>query len=188
MILSDRDILIAHQCGRINISPWDPDRLQPASVDLTLGADVKMFNGLAPGWALDTKRDCSEYMEDEVIPEDAPVYLRPNVFILGVTAESITLPDDLVGRLEGKSSLGRLGLLVHATAGFVDPGWSGPLTLELSNINRYSITLYRGMPIAQITFMELTSPAMRPYGHPDLGSHYVGATGPEASKAHLLQR
>ena len=188
MILSDRDILIAHQCGRINIDPWNPDRLQPASVDLTLGAAIKQFPDRATDRVLDVRQDNASFMEALNISEEAPVWIHPQAFCLGVTVESITIPSDIVARLEGKSSLGRLGLMVHATAGFVDPGWSGPLTLELSNIGPYPISLYRDMPIAQITFMELTSPAMRPYGHPDLGSHYVGATGPEASKAHLLQR
>jgi len=172
-VLSDGTILQLVQDGRIRIDPWDPSLVQPASVDLRLGDSFRVFHNYRV--ATIDLREPPENLTEEVVvsPEDAFV-IHPGEFCLGRTLEWVELPDDVVARIEGKSSLGRLGLIVHATAGFCDPGWKGTLTLELNNLTRVPIKLYPGLLIAQLSFMALDRPALRPYGSPELGSHYQG--------------
>ena len=184
MVLSDRCIKTALSEGRIVIRPLDPADIQPASVDLRLDRKVLVFSNSRQPY-IDIKQSMERLTEIVEIPDDNhPYILHPGEFVLGSTIEHIELPDDLVARLEGKSSLGRIGLVIHSTAGFVDPGWKGNLTLELSNLSRLPITLYYGMKIGQISFLSLTTPAERLYGSPDLGSKYQGQTEPTASRSH----
>jgi dCTP deaminase len=161
------------EAGRLRIDPWDPEMVQPASVDLKLGSSFRVFHNhrIRTIDLADPPRDLTEL----VTVEDSDTFvIHPGEFVLGSTAEWVELPDDIVARIEGKSSLGRLGLICHATAGFVDPGWQGTLTLEITNFNSVPIVLRPGLPIAQLSLMALDAPAERPYGHPDLGSHYHG--------------
>lgn len=181
MALSDVTILELLAKGAIVINPLDPDDVQPASVDLRLGDEMLVFSGYRQPY-IDVRRGLEEFTERVPVPEDAPFVLHPGEFVLGVTKEWIELPGDLVARLEGKSSLGRLGLVIHSTAGFVDPGWRGRLTLELSNLSRLPVTLYRGMKIGQISFLRLDRPAARRYGDAGLGSKYQGQGAPAASR------
>ena len=172
-VLSDGTIRRLVDEERIKIRPWDPAMVQPASVDLKLGTSFRVFhNHRLP--AIDLAQPPSGVTEHVQIEDSANFVLHPGEFVLGSTVEWVELPDDIVARIEGKSSLGRLGLIVHATAGFVDPGFSGTLTLEVTNLTRIPIELWPGLPIAQLSFMTLDRPAERPYGHPDLGSHYHG--------------
>ena len=172
-VLSDGTIRRLVDEERIKIRPWDPAMVQPASVDLKLGTSFRVFhNHRLP--AIDLAQPPSGVTEHVQIDEDASFVIHPGEFVLGTTVEWVELPDDIVARIEGKSSLGRLGLIVHATAGFVDPGFSGTLTLEITNLTRVPIVLWPGKPIAQLSFMTLDQAAERPYGHPDLGSHYHG--------------
>jgi dCTP deaminase len=172
-VLSDGTIRRLVADGRIAIDPWDPSMVQPASVDLKLGRSFRVFhNHRLP--AIDLAEPPQGVTEHVAVEEGQSFVIHPGEFVLGNTVEQVTMPDDLVARIEGKSSLGRLGLIVHATAGFVDPGFSGTLTLEITNLTRVPIVLWPGKPIAQLSFMTLDRPAERPYGHPDLGSHYHG--------------
>jgi dCTP deaminase len=180
-VLSDGTITRLVQEGRIGIDPWDPALVQPASVDLRLGDSFRVFhNHLAT--AIDLRRPPDNLTEEVVVPEGDSFVIHPGEFCLGRTLEWVELPDDIVARIEGKSSLGRLGLIVHATAGFCDPGWKGTLTLELNNLTRVPIILHPGLEIAQLSFMMLDRPARRPYGSPDLGSHYQGQRAATASR------
>src|SRR3954449_1548710 len=172
-VLSDGTILRLVDEGRIRIDPWDAAMVQPASVDLRLGNTFRVFHNHRAA-AIDLAQPPTDLTEQIAIGDDEPFVVHPGEFCLGRTQEWVELPDDLVARIEGKSSLGRLGLIVHATAGFVDPGWKGTLTLEITNLTRVPIILHPGKPIAQLSFMTLDRPAERPYGHPDLGSHYHG--------------
>jgi dCTP deaminase len=172
-VLSDGTILRLVQEGRISIDPWDPELIQPASIDLRLGDSFRVFHNYRAS-AIDLRNVPENLTEEVVVPEDESFVIHPGEFCLGRTLEWVELPDDIVARIEGKSSLGRLGLIVHATAGFCDPGWKGTLTLELNNLTRVPIKLYPGLPIAQLSFMALDAPALRPYGSPGLGSHYQG--------------
>lgn len=184
MVLSDRTIKEEIAAGRLVIQPLEMSYIQPASVDVRLDRRFLVFrNNRRP--YIDVREDTSDLTEMVEIADDVPFMLHPNQFVLGSTLESVTLPDDLVGRLEGKSSLGRLGLLIHSTAGYVDPGWSGHLTLELSNVANLPITLYYGMKIGQISFLRLTAPAENVYGSKEAGSHYQGQSQPTASKYYL---
>ncbi len=184
MILSDKSIRDEIESGRICIEPFDPSDVQPASVDLHLDDQVLVFrNSTAP--YIDLKEAVPDLNEMVRIEDDEPFILHPGEFVLGSTLERVTLGDSIVARLEGKSSLGRIGLLIHSTAGFVDPGWDGNLTLELSNVSRLPLTLYKGMPIGQISFQYLSTPAENPYGSEALRSRYQGQTKPTASRAHL---
>ena len=172
-VLSDGTIRRLVEEGRIGIEPWDADMVQPASVDLKLGASFRVFhNHRLP--AIDLAEPPRNVTEHVQVDDGQSFVIHPGEFVLGNTVERVSMPDDLVARIEGKSSLGRLGLIVHATAGFVDPGFSGTLTLEITNLTRVPIVLWPGKPIAQLSFMTLDRPAERPYGHPDLGSHYHG--------------
>ena len=184
MILSDRDIREQIGSGRIQIEPFTPDAVQPSSVDLHLDSRFRVFrNNRYP--YIDVRQEQPELTELLEINGDEPFVLHPGEFVLGSTLERVALPDDLVGRLEGKSSLGRLGLLIHSTAGYVDPGWDGNLTLELSNVANLPIALYQGMKIGQISFQKLSSPVEVAYGDARIGSKYRGQRDPTASLYHL---
>jgi dCTP deaminase len=180
-VLSDRSIREALASGRLAIEPFDPACLQPASVDLKLDRVFRTFRVTARPY-VDVREPMDDLTEVTEIADDEPFILQPHTFCLGGTIEEVRLPEDIVARVDGKSSLGRLGLLVHATAGYVDPGWTGRLTLELSNQSAMPIALYYGMRIAQISFFTLTTPVERPYGSPGLGSKYQGQTGPTPSR------
>ncbi|MHB1533690.1 MAG: dCTP deaminase [Acidimicrobiales bacterium] len=181
MILSDRTIREELDAGRIVIEPLDPADIQPSSVDLRLDRFFRVFRNHTMQ-VIDVKQDQEELTElVEITPDDAFI-LHPGEFVLGSTAERVSLPIDLVARLEGKSSLGRLGLLIHSTAGFVDAGWDGHLTLELSNVANLPITLYPGMKIGQISFLRMTTPADVAYGSTQVGSKYQGQRGPTPSR------
>lgn len=185
MILSDGSIRRRLEAGDLVIEPLDEQQIQPASVDVRLGNEFLIFDSHAQ--AVIDPFDVPADLVRSVKPDEGTAFvLHPGEFMLGTTAEAIALPNDLVARVEGKSSLGRLGLLIHATAGFVDPGWPlGEITLELSNVARLPIRLWPGMKIGQLSFHTLDAPAERPYGHPALGSKYVGQRGPVASQYHL---
>ena len=181
-VLSDRTIKNLLAEGRIVVDPLGEGCIQPASVDVHLDRHILVFrNSRRP--FIDVREDLSDLTEMEEIG-DQPFMLHPGEFVLGSTLETIEIPDDLVARLEGKSSLGRIGLLIHSTAGYVDPGWKGHLTLELSNVANLPITLYHGMKIGQLSFLQLSTPADVPYGSPELGSKYQGQTVPTASRAY----
>ena len=181
MILSDRSIREALAAGRIAIDPLGEGSIQPSSVDLRLDCGFRVFRNHTLGH-IDLKRDLSDLTTLVETHEDDPFILHPGEFVLGSTLERVALPDDLVARLEGKSSLGRLGLLIHSTAGFVDAGFEGQLTLELSNVANLPITLYPGMRIGQISFQLMTTPADEPYGSGTLGSKYQSQRGPVPSR------
>ena len=179
-VLSDRDIAVALKAGRIKIEPYDPSDLQPSSVDLPLDRSFRVFrNNRYP--YIDVRAAQPDLTDLLSVADDESFVLHPGEFVLGQTLEWTELPDDLVARLEGKSSLGRLGLLIHSTAGYVDPGWKGKLTLELSNVAKLPIALYFGMKIGQISFLTMSSPVDRPYGSAGLGSKYQGQAEPTAS-------
>jgi dCTP deaminase len=180
-VLSDATIIDLVQQGRIRIDPWDPSLVQPASVDLRLGDSFRVFHNHRAS-AIDLREPPSGLTEEVVLGTDESFVIHPGEFCLGRTLEWVELPDDIVARIEGKSSIGRLGLIVHATAGFCDPGWKGTLTLELNNLTRVPIKLYPGLQIAQLSFMTLDRPAARPYGSPELGSHYQGQTAATESR------
>jgi dCTP deaminase len=180
-VLSDRTIRELVATGRIEIEPLDEDAIQPASVDLRLDDTFRIFRVTSRAY-VDVRETVEDLTELVTVAHDEPFVLQPAAFCLATTLETITLPDDMVARVDGRSSLGRLGLLVHATAGYVDPGWTGKLTLELSNQSQMPIALYYGMRISQISFLELSSAAERPYGTPGLGSKYQGQTGPTPSR------
>jgi dCTP deaminase len=180
-VLSDGTIRRLVDEGRIRMDPWDPSLVQPASVDLRLGDSFRVFHNHRAS-AIDLRHPPENLTEEVVVPADESFVIHPGEFCLGRTLEWVELPDDIVARIEGKSSLGRLGLIVHATAGFCDPGWKGTLTLELNNLTRIPIKLWPGLPIAQLSFMALDQPALRPYGSPDLGSHYQGQVAATESR------
>lgn len=172
-VLSDGTIVRLVEEGRIRIDPWDPALVQPASVDLRLGDTFRVFNNHRVT-SIDLREMPDNLTEEVRVAEDDSFVIHPGEFCLGRTLEWVELPPDIVARIEGKSSLGRLGLIVHATAGFCDPGWKGTLTLELNNLTRVPIKLYPGLLIAQLSFMMLDTPAVHPYGSPERGSHYQG--------------
>ncbi len=184
MVLSDRSIREELAEGRIVISPLGDGCIQPASVDLHLDRNLLVFqNNRVP--YIDVRATSERLTEVVTVGDDDPFMLHPGEFVLGSTLEHIEVPANLVARLEGKSSLGRIGLLIHSTAGYVDPGWKGHLTLELSNVSKLPITLYHRMRIGQISFLRLTTPADVLYGSAELGSKYQGDQDPTPSKAHL---
>jgi dCTP deaminase len=183
VILSDRDIRAEIAAGRIVIDPYTPEAVQPSSVDLHLDRRFRVFRNSRYPY-IDVRTDQPELTELVEIGGDEPFILHPGEFVLGSTFERVELPNDLVARLEGKSSLGRLGLLIHSTAGYVDPGWEGNLTLELSNVANLPITLYDGMKIGQISFQRLSSPVEIGYGDARIGSKYRGQRDPTASLYH----
>jgi len=182
VILSDRTIREEVAAGRIVIDPFDDACVQPSSVDLHIDRYFRVFRNHTMGH-IDVKQNLEELTElIDVADDDDPFMLHPGEFVLGSTLERVALPDDLVARLEGKSSLGRLGLLIHSTAGFVDAGWDGQLTLELSNVANLPITLYAGMKIGQISFIRMTTAADNPYGSAEVGSKYQHQQGPRPSR------
>ena len=184
MILSDRDIIRGVREGLISVDPFDEARVQPASVDLLLGDRFLCFKTSGHG-AIDVKQPLDGMMEEVNIVADQPFVLHPGEFVLGCTLEKVGVSPAIAGQLTGKSSLGRLGIIVHATAGFLDPGNCLRLTLELNNIGKLPVRLYWKMPIAQMTFYKLSSQTPVPYGDPRRKSKYYGDEGPEASKMHL---
>jgi dCTP deaminase len=181
VVLSDVTIERLIGEGRIEIDPYDPALLQPSSVDVRVDRYFRVFrNSRYP--FIDVRVEQEELTELVEVEGDEAFILHPGEFVLGSTLERVTLPDDLVARLEGKSSLGRLGLLIHSTAGFIDPGWDGHVTLELSNVANLPITIYPRMKIGQLSFVQLSEPAERPYGSGGLGSKYQGQGGPTPSR------
>ena len=185
MVLSDRTIREEIKRGRIVIDPLGDGCIQPSSIDLHLARLFRVFRvGILPHPYLDVAQPMEGFTELVEVAKDEPFIIQPGEFVLAATLETITLPDDIVARVDGKSSLGRLGLLIHATAGFVDPGWTGRLTLELSNVAKMPIAVRPDMRICQISFLRLSTPAERLYGSPELGSKYQGQTEPTASRAY----
>ncbi|WP_353507642.1 dCTP deaminase [Intrasporangium sp.] len=183
MLLSDKDIRAEVDGGRVVLDPWDPAMVQPSSIDVRLDKFFRLFDNHKYPY-IDPAAEQPELTRlVEVGAGEERFVLHPGEFVLGSTLETVTLPDDLAARVEGKSSLGRLGLLTHATAGFVDPGFSGHVTLELSNVATLPIMLYPGMKIGQLCFFRLSSPAENPYGSGTYGSHYQGQRGPTASRS-----
>ncbi|MBD0290300.1 MAG: dCTP deaminase [Thermoleophilia bacterium] len=181
MVLSDRAIRRLVENGRIGIDPFDDELVQPSSVDVRVDRLFRVFRNSRYPY-IDVREPMEDLTELVSVDGDEPFILHPGEFVLGSTLERVTLPDDLVARLEGKSSLGRLGLLIHSTAGFVDPGWDGHVTLELSNVANLPITIYYGMKIGQLSFVQLSEPASTPYGAAALGSKYQGQSGPTPSR------
>jgi dCTP deaminase len=181
VILSDRTLREHLASGRIVIDPLDESLIQPSSIDVRISNLFRVFRNHTAG-VIDVKQDLSALTELVEIPLDGVFMLHPGEFVLGSTLERVAVPDDLVGRVEGKSSLGRLGLLIHSTAGFIDAGFDGHITLELANVASLPITLYPGMKIGQVSFMQMTTPADRPYGSGATGSKYQGQRGPTPSR------
>lgn len=181
MILSDGTIQTLLAAGEIKIDPLEDGQIQPASVDLRLGSSFRiLMNHTAT--CIDPFHSQPDLTQEVVVRAGDPFVLHPGEFVLATTMECVSLPNDLVARVDGKSSLGRWGLLIHATAGFVDSGFTGEITLELSNVATLPVKLWPGMKIGQISFMQLDAPSVRPYGHPDLGSKYQGQRGATASE------
>jgi dCTP deaminase len=184
VLLSDRDIKAEIDRGRVRLDPYDEEMIQPSSVDVRLDRFFRVFeNHRYPH--IDPAEDQPELTRSVEPDGQEPFILHPGEFVLGSTYEVVSLPDDVAARLEGKSSLGRLGLLTHSTAGFIDPGFSGHVTLELSNVATLPIKLWPGMKIGQLCFFRLSSPAENPYGSAKYGSRYQGQRGPTQSRSHL---
>jgi dCTP deaminase len=181
VILSDRTLREALQAGRIVIDPYEPANVQPSSIDLRLDRYFRVFRNHTTR-VIDVREDQEDLTELVEIDDSGVFILHPGEFVLAATAERVAVPDDLVARIEGKSSLGRLGLLIHSTAGFIDPGFDGHITLELSNVANLPITLYPMMKIGQVSFLTMTTPAEHPYGTGPLGSKYQGQRGPTPSR------
>jgi dCTP deaminase len=187
MLLSDRDIRAEIAAGRVRLEPHDPSLLQPSSVDLRLDRYFRTFAN-SRYTHIDPSLQQDELTVPAEVDPDEPFVLHPGEFVLGSTYEVISLPEDIAGRLEGKSSLGRLGLLTHSTAGFIDPGFSGHVTLELSNVANLPIMLWPGMKVGQLCLFRLSSPAEHPYGSEIYGSRYQGQRGPTPSRSFLSFR
>jgi dCTP deaminase len=184
VVLSDKTIRSEIDAGRIAIDPFDPDLVQPSSIDVRVDRSFRVFHNNRYAF-IDVRQPMEDLTELVEVDGGRPFILHPGEFVLGQTLERVTLPDDLVARLEGKSSLGRLGLLIHSTAGFVDSGFSGNLTLELSNVANLPITIYEGMPIGQLSFMRMDGPVERPYGSRETSNKYQGQTEPTPSRFYL---
>jgi dCTP deaminase len=184
VLLSDRDLRKELDSQRLGVEPFDPAMLQPSSIDVRLDRYFRVFNN-TKYTHIDPKLQQDELTSLVEKDNDEAFVLHPGEFVLGSTFEKVSLPDDLAGRLEGKSSLGRLGLLTHSTAGFIDPGFTGHITLELSNVANLPITLWPGMKIGQLCLFRLTSAAEFPYGSSAAGSRYQGQLGPTPSRAYL---
>ena len=203
MLLSDRDILAAQADGHISLDPWTPEMVQPASIDVRLDRFFRLFNNHAYTYVdpAENQGELTEPMDDEQMAKlierqgelteqfevrsDEPWILHPGEFALGSTWEYVKLDSTVAARLEGKSSLGRLGILTHSTAGFIDPGFEGHITLELSNVSTLPVKLWPGMKIGQMCFFQLSSPAEHPYGSAGTGSHYQGQRGPTPSRSYV---
>ena len=181
MVLSDGTIRSEIEAGRIVFDPFDEGMIQPSSVDVRVDRKFRVFHNSRHAY-IDVRQPMEDLTELVTVEGDRPFILHPGEFVLGQTLERVSLPSDIVARLEGKSSLGRLGLLIHSTAGFVDAGFEGNLTLELSNVANLPITIYHGMKIGQISFVQMTEPAEQPYGSSGLGSKYQGQKGPTPSR------
>ena len=181
MVLSDSAIRRLVEAGRIGIDPYDAELMQPSSLDVRVDRLFRVFRNSRYPY-IDVKEEQEGLTELVEVADTEPFILHPGEFVLGSTLERVTLPDDLVARLEGKSSLGRLGLLIHSTAGFIDPGFDGHVTLELSNVANLPITIYPGMKIGQLSFVQMSEPAETPYGSGALGSKYQGQRGPTPSR------
>ena len=184
MLLSDRDIRSEIQSGRVAVEPFDEAMIQPSSVDVRLDKFFRVFENHKYS-VIDPSIEQAELTREVIAEDDEAFILHPGEFVLASTYEVITLPDDIAGRLEGKSSLGRLGLLTHSTAGFIDPGFSGHITLELSNVANLPVKLYQGMKIGQLCLIKLSSPAEHPYGSAVYASRYQGQRGPTASRSFM---
>ena len=184
MVLSDGTIRAEIEAGRIVVDPFDAAMVQPSSVDVRVDRRFRVFHNARYPF-IDVRQPMDDLTEAVEISDAEPFILHPGEFVLGQTLERVRLPNDIVARLEGKSSLGRLGLLIHSTAGFVDAGFEGNLTLELSNVANLPVTIYYGMPIGQISFMRMDSPVERPYGTRDAGSKYQGQAEPTPSRFYL---
>ena len=184
MLLCDRDILLEMKSGRVQVEPFEAKMIQPSSVDVRLDRFFRVFENHKYE-VIDPSLEQSELTREVAVAPDDFFILHPGEFVLASTYEVITLPDDIAGRLEGKSSLGRLGLLTHSTAGFIDPGFSGHITLELSNVANLPVKLYPGMKIGQLCLIKLSSAAEHPYGSAVYGSRYKGQRGPTPSKSWL---
>ena len=184
MVLSDKTIKEYLGNGKILIDPIDQNDIQPASVDLHIDKGILIFKNSAEP-CIDLRKELPNLTESIEIKKGEPFMLHPGEFVLASTIERVKLSDNVVGRLEGKSSLGRVGLLIHSTGGYVDPGWDGQLTLELTNVAKLPITLYYGMRIGQISFLDLSTSAENPYGSSKLSSRYQGQKDATASKIHL---
>ena len=182
MLLSDRDIKAEIDSGRVHLEPYDEAMVQPSSIDVRLDKYFRLFDNHKYPF-IDPAEDQPDLTRLIEVERGEPLILHPGEFVLGSTFEVVTLPDDLAARLEGKSSLGRLGLLTHSTAGFVDPGFSGHVTLELSNVATLPIKLWPGMKVGQLCFIRLSSPTENPYGSAKYGSRYQGQRGPTASRS-----
>lgn len=183
MILSDRSIREQIEAGRLVIEPYDPRLIQPASIDVRLDSRFLVFRNTRRAY-IDIKTPAEDLMELIEVAPDQPMFVHPGEFLLGSTLESIGVPDDIVAQLEGRSSLGRLGIVIHSTAGFIDPGFTGHITLEISNLANLPVTLYSGMRIGQISFLRMSTSAERPYGS-ERGSKYSGQQVPTASRLYL---
>jgi dCTP deaminase len=184
VLLSDRDIKAEINAGRVKVEPFDGAMIQPSSVDVRLDRFFRVFENHKYS-VIDPSIEQSDLTREVEVAANEDFILHPGEFVLASTYEVITLPDDIAGRLEGKSSLGRLGLLTHSTAGFIDPGFSGHITLELSNVANLPVKLFPGMKIGQLCLIKLSSPAENPYGSALYGSRYQGQRGPTASKSWL---
>lgn len=184
MLLSDTDIRAHITTGSLGITPYDDTLVQPASIDVRLGRSFRVFENHRMA-CIDPSADQGDLTRLVTPDGDDPFVLHPGEFVLATTLEEVSLPDDLAARLEGKSSLGRLGLVTHSTAGFIDPGFTGHVTLELSNVAPLPIKLWPGMKIGQLCFFQLSAPAEFPYGSAGLGSRYQGQQGPTASRSHV---
>jgi len=183
MVLSDRSIKEEIAAGRLKIDPLDPQDIQPASVDVHIDRVFRVFKVSSRPY-IDVREPMDDLTDEVVIADGAPFFIHPGEFVLASTLEVLTLPDDILAQVEGKSSLGRIGLLIHATAGFVDPGWTGKLTLELSNVAKMPIALHFGMKIGQLSFLRMSTPVDRPYGSAGLRSKYQGQMTPTPSRAY----
>jgi len=184
VLLSDRDIRAEIAAGRVGCEPFTESMIQPSSVDVRLDKFFRVFENHKYS-VIDPSIEQAELTREVIAEGDSPFILHPGEFVLASTYEVITLPDDIAGRLEGKSSLGRLGLLTHSTAGFIDPGFSGHITLELSNVANLPVKLFPGMKIGQLCLIRLSSPAEHPYGSEKYGSRYQGQRGPTASRSFI---
>jgi len=183
VILSDKSINEAIASGRLGIDPFDPKLVQPSSIDVRLDRKFLVFRNTKRAY-IDVKQPADDLMEMIDVSPEEPMFLHPHEFVLGSTIERVRMPNDLVARLEGRSSLGRLGVVIHSTAGFIDPAFEGHVTLEISNLANLPVALYAGMRIGQLSFSAMTTPADRPYG-PARGSKYSGQDVPTASRLYL---
>ena len=186
-ILSDKTIKEYLKEGKIGFDPLtDEKQIQPSSIDMRLGDEFKVFKVIRkPYIDPDDEEDLASYMESTIVPEGEAFIIHPNEFALATTLEYVKLPDDIVARVEGRSSMGRLGVTMHVTAGFIDPGFEGRITLEISNIGSMPVALYPGQRVCQIVFETMTTPSELPYGHPERNSKYMGQTHPESSRIKL---